>query len=285
MMRVREARISSSWRLRSVTSMPDRSTSDASRPVTSSIGVAVQAITIVLAVGLAPPRLALDARDAVRRRRDRHPREVAVVGVDQVEHARAHDLLVGPAERLPERVVDPGPVRVDAAVDDHALPVDDDDDARDRLHQRARDVALALQLQLPLLALGHVDAADEEEPALVDRAAGGCTTTSTDSALPALRHPRVVVVADRLAGDRRGRSGSLTSSASSGSDVVLPEHRAARLVRLDLERPLEGLVRARAASRTPSSSIRQRRLGASFAIALRKLALALARLLPPRGAR
>ena len=76
--------------------------------------------------------------DAVRRGCDRHPREVAVVRVDQVEHARVHDLLVGPAERLPERVVDPGPGRVDAAVDDHALAVDDDDDARDRLHERAR---------------------------------------------------------------------------------------------------------------------------------------------------
>ena len=46
MMRVRDARISSSCRLRSVTSMPERSTSDASRPVTSSIGVAVHAITM-----------------------------------------------------------------------------------------------------------------------------------------------------------------------------------------------------------------------------------------------
>ena len=46
MMRVRDARISSSCRLRSVTSMPESSTSDASRPVTSSIGVAVHAITM-----------------------------------------------------------------------------------------------------------------------------------------------------------------------------------------------------------------------------------------------
>ena len=45
MMRVREARISSSWRRRSVTSTPERSTSEVSRPVTSSIGVARHAIT------------------------------------------------------------------------------------------------------------------------------------------------------------------------------------------------------------------------------------------------
>ena len=109
MMRVREARISSSCLRRSVTSFPERSTSDGSRPVTSATGVAVHEKTIC-SPSARPARLALAARDAVRRRGDRHAREVAVVGVDQLEHARPDDVLVGPAERGPERLVHGGAV-------------------------------------------------------------------------------------------------------------------------------------------------------------------------------
>ena len=196
----------------------------------------------VIAVGLPPPRLPLDARHAVRRGRDRHPREVAVVGVDQVEHARSHDLAVRPTERLAERVVDAGARRFDAAVDDVRLAVDDHDDARDRLHQRARDVALALQLDLALLALRHVTTADEEEAPLVDGRQEDARPRHRQ-APPALRHPRVVVVADGLAGcdtlDQLPHRRRLLRR-----DVVVPEHGAGRLVRLHLELALERLVGA-----------------------------------------
>ena len=53
------------------------------------------------------------------------------------------------------------------------------------------------------------------------------------------------------------------------SDVVVPEHRAARLVRRRPRASARTPCSTPRGSRTPFSSIRQRRLGASFAIALR----------------
>ena len=154
----------------------------------------------------------------------------------------SHDLAVRPAERLAEGVVDAGARRVDAAVDDVRLAVDHDDDARDRLHQRARDVALALQLDLALLALRHVAAADEEEAPLVDCRQEDARPEHRQ-APTALRHPRAVVVADGLAGrdtlDQLPHRRRLLRS-----DVVVPEHGAGRLVRLHLELALERLVGA-----------------------------------------
>ncbi len=188
MMRAREARISSSWRLRSVTSTPERRTSDVSRPVTSSIGVARPGDHDVLVVRLPPARLSLDARDAVRRGCDRHPREVAVVRVDQLEHARVHDLLVGPPERLPERLVDPGPVR------------------RRRRRRRSRPPRSTTTTMLGIACISVL---------VMSRSRCSCTSRCLRSVTSRPLTRRTASVVDRRAGGSRTRAPTAVARSSS----------------------------------------------------------------------
>ena len=197
MMRAREARISSSWRLRSVTSMPESSTSDAWRPVTSATGVAVHAITTARPSAHCQRRLAL----AASRRRSRPTRSPSARSTrrrGRSDRARcgARASLSGQPSALRKASLTAARRLVDAAVDDHRLAVDDDDEARDRLHQRLRDVALALELQLALLALGDVDAAgDDAARPSPDASVTGALRHSITRRSPTRVRERVLVLA------------------------------------------------------------------------------------------
>ena len=104
----------------------------------------------LVAVPCQPPALPLRLSHAVRRARDRHPGGELVVAGDELEERCPFELLDRPAERLDEREV--GAVR-----DDDRLVVGHDDEARDGVRHRAREVPLALQLDLAALAVGDVD--------------------------------------------------------------------------------------------------------------------------------
>ena len=81
--RERDARSSSSWRFRSLTSTPETSTR--ATPHWSRIGVAVHATVSSRPSPRDPPRLALRLGDAVRGARDRHPCSELVVARDDLE--------------------------------------------------------------------------------------------------------------------------------------------------------------------------------------------------------
>ena len=128
-------------------------------------------------------------------RGDHHRGDVRVVRIDEIQHAPPHDLAVGPAESAAERVVDAGPALVIPGVDDQAVVVDDDDEARDRLHQRLRDIALPLQLHLALLSIGDVDAAGDDARDPARRVRDRCASPLDHPALS--RRVRELVLVER----------------------------------------------------------------------------------------
>ena len=102
-----------------------------------------------------PSRLALGLLDAVRGAGDRHPRGELVVACDDLEERPAAELFEAAPGRIAERLVR-------AVRDDRRVVVRDDDEARDRVRDGVREVALPLQVDLPPLPLGDVDAARDD---------------------------------------------------------------------------------------------------------------------------
>ena len=140
-----------------------------------------------------------------------------------------------------ERAVDSGQVMVVDSVDDRSVHVEDDDEARDRLDHRGRRVALALKLDFAALALGHVDAADQEHRPLVDLGQRGARPGDQETVAGAC-HPVVVVLADFLTRhDAFDQPPDLVRLRR--IDVPLPEEVASGLGRLVVEQALERLVR------------------------------------------
>ena len=119
------------------------------------IGVAVHADDALAAVARQPARLALGLRDTVCRPGDRHARGELVLARDEVEERRPLELLL----RAPEDVAE-GPVR--ALSGHHGVVIRDDDEARDRVRDRRREVPLPLQLELAMLAVRDVDSAGDD---------------------------------------------------------------------------------------------------------------------------
>ena len=102
-----------------------------------------------------PAREAKLRVDAVERRRNADRREVAIFLVEDLPEAATAHLLVRPAHHLDEGVVD-------GVLDDPRLVVDDDQQARCDVGDLAEEVALAVELDLVLLALGHVEPAADD---------------------------------------------------------------------------------------------------------------------------
>ena len=101
-------------------------------------------------VACEPAGLPLGLRHAVRRARDRHERGELVVAGDELQEGGSFELFHGSTEDLAE-----GTVRT--LRDDDRLVIRDDDEARDRVRDGAREVPLALQLDLASLAVRDVD--------------------------------------------------------------------------------------------------------------------------------
>ena len=136
------------------------------RPVTSATGHGGPEESAHAPVGAAQLGLDLLRRAARAGRRDRGLGPAVVVD-DEVHEARADELVVAPAERLPERTVRSDAWVVDVAVADRAVTIEQHGDAGDRLEGGRRRVALALELELALSALRDVEAArdDAHDPA------------------------------------------------------------------------------------------------------------------------
>ena len=103
-----------------------------------------------------PARLALGLGDAVRGAGDRHPRRELVV---VARRSRGTTRPSAPRDCRPNGVAE-GAVRAEG--DDVRVVVGDDDEARDRVGDRVREVPLALEVDLAPLAVGDVDPARDD---------------------------------------------------------------------------------------------------------------------------
>ena len=171
-------------------------------------------------VGAAQLGLDLLRRAARGGRRDRGLRTPVVVD-DEVQEVRADELVVAPAERLPERTVRSDAGVVDVAVADRAVAIEHDGDARDRLEGRRRRVALALELELALSALGDVEAARDDAHDPAGRVLHRRRAPVDRADLAARVRERVLVLARRVV----------------GSESVEARDHAVALARLDEEVP------------------------------------------------
>ena len=158
----RSRSFSTSSRRRSVTSMPETSTSDSVRPVTSATGTAVQANARNVPSALRSSDSTSSDASPGRCRGDCSRGPAVVVLRDQIHERQPDELVVAPAERLPERSVRTDARVVEIAVADRPVAVEDDSDARDCLERSRCRVALALELELALPALGDVEAARDD---------------------------------------------------------------------------------------------------------------------------
>ena len=104
-----------------------------------------------------------------RRRRDRVLRGRRIVLGDEVEERAAHELVVAPAERVPEGAVRADARVLDVAVANDPVAVEDDGDARDRLQRGRGRVAFALEVELALAPLGDVEPTGDD----AEHAVGG----------------------------------------------------------------------------------------------------------------
>ena len=89
-------------------------------------------------------------------------RPAVVVLGDQVRERQPDELVVAPAERLSERSIRTHARIVEVAVADRPFAIEEDGNARNRLERGRRRVALALELELALPALGDVETSGDD---------------------------------------------------------------------------------------------------------------------------
>ncbi len=167
-------------------------------------------------VGAAELRLDLLGCSTGRCRGDRSRGPAVVVLRDQIHERQPDELVVAPAERLPERAVRAYARVVEIAVADRPLAVEHDNDARNRLERSRCRVALALELELALPALGDVEAARDDADD-----ASGVVLHGRGAPVEVRTSPRAFVNAFSYspAGSRERAPGTARSSSSCSTGV------------------------------------------------------------------
>ena len=168
--------------------------------MTSTIGVAVHAMIRSRLRASASARRALRVRRRRTRRQCRDAPRSASSGWSRLEKAAAEHLLLGPPDRPLEALVH-------GVADHRRLVVDDNEQARGRVRDVAQEVALAVQLHLAELALGDVEAA-EDDVAGVARLVGDRRRQPRDHHRLAAPVDERVLPACRRRGRGRPRSGA-----------------------------------------------------------------------------
>ena len=153
---------------------------------------------------------------------------------EETEEVAPEHLLLRPAHRALE-------APVDRVADDRPIVVDDDEQARSGVGERAQEVALPRPLGLPPLALGDVEAAADDVADASLRVVERCCRPRDRQSLADLVDERVLE-ADRLVRGRRLLEPAAPLGSRLLADEDLPERLPLDVVLLDVAARLPGGV-------------------------------------------